>query len=267
MKKIKYLIMLFYIPYLCYAVDLTSSQADYIAQRIWQNEGSGKDKYLLWWNKGENFASLGIGHFIWYPKDIHERFLEVFPLFLEYLRQKNITLPPNITPQTDLPWQNRRMFLKAKRDMNRTYKKLFTFLKNTKHYQAMFMADRMQKALPKLLQATKEKKNVKRRFYRLFYQNNSILPDKQGLYILIDYINFKGEGILASERYHNKGWGLLQVLENMNDNTKNKYKAFADSAKKILLRRILNAPSSRGESRWKKGWFNRIDTYWKQTTY
>ena len=32
---------------------------------------------------------------------------------------------------------------------------------------------------------------------------------------LIDYVNFKGEGVLETERYRGRGWGLLQVLEGM----------------------------------------------------
>jgi hypothetical protein len=95
----------------------------------------------------------------------------------------------------------------------------------------------------------------------MLYNGNKI--DKRGLYILIDYVNFKGEGTLKSERYHNQGWGLMQVLENMDTNEPNKYKAFAKSAKTMLERRIKNSPPSRGESRWRKGWFKRLDTYYK----
>ncbi len=36
-----------------------------------------------------------------------------------------------------------------------------------------------------------------------------------GVYALVDYVNFKGEGTLATERYQDHGWGLLQVLEGM----------------------------------------------------
>jgi len=36
---------------------------------------------------------------------------------------------------------------------------------------------------------------------------------------------------------------------------------FSDCAKKVLEERVRNSPASRGEKRWLKGWFNRIDTY------
>jgi hypothetical protein len=49
----------------------------------------------------------------------------------------------------------------------------------------------------------------------------------------------------------------------MNVKEKNKQKAFALSAKKMLSRRIKNSPPARGEERWRKGWNVRLDTYWK----
>jgi len=47
---------------------LSDKQAAFIAQKVWQNEGAGLDKYLVHWNEGEDFASVGIGHFIWFPE-------------------------------------------------------------------------------------------------------------------------------------------------------------------------------------------------------
>jgi len=40
-----------------------------IGRKIWQNECAGTVEGLTSWNKGEDFASLGIGHFIWYPAE------------------------------------------------------------------------------------------------------------------------------------------------------------------------------------------------------
>ena len=61
----------------------------------------------------------------------------------------------------------------------------------------------------------------------------------QGMYALVDYVNFKGEGVLASERYRGEGWGLLQVLEGMqNPSSNSPTKDFAQSAKVVLNRRV-----------------------------
>ena len=46
---------------------LTPAQMDRVGRRIWQNECAGTVAGLTSWNGGEDFASLGVGHFIWYP--------------------------------------------------------------------------------------------------------------------------------------------------------------------------------------------------------
>ena len=246
-------------------IKLSESQANYIAKKVWQNEGAGKDKYLIWWNKGEDFASLGIGHFIWFPKDHTERFREVFPMVLAYMQKHGVVLPEGLTPQSDFPWQTKEAFLWAKKSKSKYYMRLFNFLKQTQNYQAMFMAERLSNALPQMLESIKDEKKketIKRRFYDVMHNKDDSINER-GLYVLLDYTNFKGEGTLESERYHGQGWGLLQVLWNLDDLELNKQKAFAESASRMLSRRIKNSPPSRGEERWRKGWNIRLDTYWK----
>ena len=46
---------------------LNDSDYDWIGSRIYKNEALGKPEYLTHWNEGEDFPSLGIGHFIWRP--------------------------------------------------------------------------------------------------------------------------------------------------------------------------------------------------------
>ncbi|MCB4743794.1 MAG: hypothetical protein LGB07_03070 [Sulfurovum sp.] len=245
---------------------MTPKQAEHIAKKVWLNEGAGKDKYLIWWNKGEDFASLGIGHFIWFPQGHTERFREVFPMVIAFMKKRGIQMPKWLNPKANFPWQTSKKFFIAKKTKTKKYMELFYFLRRTKSVQAEFMADRMVGALPQILDTIDDPKRaaeVQRHFNHILYKKEGSV-DAQGLYILIDYTNFKGEGTLKSERYHGKGWGLLQVLEHMDMNHPNKYKAFADSAKSILEKRIKNAPQNRGEVRWREGWFKRLDTYWKQ---
>jgi hypothetical protein len=53
-----------------------------IGRKVWQNECGGTVAGLTSWNAGENFASLGIGHFIWYPAGRADRSRKAFlPLF------------------------------------------------------------------------------------------------------------------------------------------------------------------------------------------
>ncbi|BAF71792.1 hypothetical protein [Sulfurovum sp. NBC37-1] len=246
-------------------INLTRQQANYIAKKVWQNEGAGKDKYLVWWNKGEDFASVGIGHFIWFPKGHTERFREVFPMVVAFMQKKGVEMPKWLTPQTDLPWQTKAEFFAAKKQKSKHYMELFSFLKRTMPQQAEFMAERLRQALPQILDTIKDPKKaamIERRFNHMLYKKNGKI-DERGLYILLDYTNFKGEGTLKSERYKGQGWGLLQVLEHLDEKNPNKYKAFADSAKAMLSRRIKNSPPARGEERWRRGWNVRLDTYWK----
>lgn len=246
-------------------INLTEKQANFIAKKVWQNEGAGKDKYLIWWNKGEDFASLGIGHFIWFPKDHTERFREVFPLVVDYMQKKGIEIPSWLTPETDFPWQTKESFIAAKKAQTVQYLELFHLLKQTFGYQATFMAERLSNALPQMLESIEDeqkKELINRRFYEVMHNQDGTVNER-GLYVLLDYTNFKGEGTLKSERYKGQGWGLLQVLEHMDPKEQDRLKAFAESASYMLSRRIGNSPPERGEERWRKGWNVRLDTYWR----
>ena len=110
-------------------IKLSQEQANYVAKKVWQNEGAGKDKYLIWWNKGEDFASLGIGHAIWFPKGHTERFREVFPMMVVFMQKKGVQMPLWLTPETDFPWQTKAVFLRAKKNKSKQYMELFNFLK------------------------------------------------------------------------------------------------------------------------------------------
>ena len=84
-----------------------------------------------------------------------------------------------------------------------------------------------------------------------------------GVYALVDYVNFKGEGISLTERYNGEGWGLLQVLEGMADASPGQasVEAFAKSADAALTRRVANSPPARDEARWLPNWRKRLRTY------
>ena len=59
-------------------LEISKEELSKIAERIFQNEAAGKKDNLVYWNKGENFPSLGIGHFIWYKEGEPDRFERVF---------------------------------------------------------------------------------------------------------------------------------------------------------------------------------------------
>jgi hypothetical protein len=120
--------------------------------------------------------------------------------------------------------------------------------------QARFCAQRLQQALPQMLKSAP--KNERERIRENFYH---VAAQPHGMYALIDYVNFKGEGTNPSERYNGQGWGLLQVLESMGNGPA--LKAFAHSAADVLTRRVENSPKARNEAKWLPGWLNRCSTY------
>ncbi|MEP6810283.1 MAG: hypothetical protein ABI992_08585 [Chthoniobacterales bacterium] len=239
------------------AIELSRAEATRIGRKVWQNECGGTIAGLTSWNAGENFPSLGIGHFIWYPKGAHGPFEESFPDLVTYLAKRDAKLPNVVTANRDgCPWRARAEFLAAQGGAE--MKNLRQFLADTIDGQAEFLVLRLQNALPKMLAATPagDRAAVKERFAR-------VASTPQGCYALVDYVNFKGEGVLDSERYQGQGWGLLQVLQDMNGNPDGPgaARAFSASARQVLTRRVKNSPAARKESRWLAGWLDRVQGY------
>ena len=81
-----------------------------------------------------------------------------------------------------------------------------------------------------------------------------------GHYALIDYLHFKGAGVLKSETYSGQGWGLLQLLNALPERQPTLLN-FVEAGEMLLRQRVANAPTERNESRWIKGWIKRLRTY------
>jgi hypothetical protein len=244
-------------PQSLYAINLSHADIMRIGKKVWQNECNGTIAGLTAWNAGEDFASLGIGHFIWYPKGRRGPFEESFPKLVNFISKRGAKLPTLLlgSGEKSCPWNSRAEFLRAQDspEMNQ----LRRFLADTIDLQAEFLIARLESALPKLLAeaAPSGRANVKQQFDRL-------TKTSQGCYALVDYVNFKGEGVLHTERYQGQGWGLLQVLEAMHGTSDaGAADEFASAAKAVLTRRVQNAPAERRESRWLSGWIRRVNSY------
>lgn len=237
---------------------LSDDQAAWVADMIFANECNRQVSCLTSWNVGEDFPSLGIGHFIWYREGQQERFVESFPQLLGFYVARGVSLPAWLSglPGWNSPWQTREQFL-AELDGPRL-SELREFLLQTRGVQAEFIIRRLQQSLPTISAASRDAEDVSRLFYEVA---NAAVP--HGMYALIDYVNFKGEGTAESERYQGQGWGLLQVLEQMlaNPSQDEVLARFAAAARAVLARRIDNSPAERGEERWRQGWNNRTLTY------
>lgn len=238
------------------ALNLSQAETLRIGNRIWQNECGGTVAGLTSWNAGENFASLGIGHFIWYPKGVRGPFDESFPKFVEFAESRRAKLPPVLAAKDGCPWKSRAEFNQAAQGP--AMKELRAFLTRTIDLQAEFLVHRLRDALPKMLAEGGPSNRAQVR--ELF---DGVASSAAGCYALVDYVNFKGEGVLATERYAGQGWGLLQVLEGMTNHATGRaaVKSFADSAKTVLKNRVRNSPAERNEAKWLPGWLKRVDTY------
>ena len=238
--------------------NISRSELNAIGEKIFKNEAAGKKENLVYWNEGENFPSLGIGHFIWYKQGEPGIFEESFPQLVEFLKSKNVKLPKIMAENKYSPWKSREELinLQTKKIPDSDIEELTNFLYDNKDLQVMFIFKRLEASLEKMMAVSSNKENVRKQFYRVASSPN-------GLYPLIDYVNFKGEGINPNERYNGQGWGLLQVLENMKGTETGKaaLTEFTNSAKFVLQRRVNNSDPSKNERKWLQGWFNRCNTY------
>jgi len=239
------------------SISLSHSDALKIGKRVWQNECNGTVSGLTSWNEGEDFASLGIGHFIWYSKGRRGPFDESFPKVVSFISSHRAKLPAVLLGPAGnaCPWNSRAEFVRAQNSIEMN--QLRRFLADTIDLQAEFLVARLEAALPKMLAeaAPADRPNVQQQFERL-------TKTPQGCYALVDYVNFKGEGVLHSERYQGQGWGLLQVLEAMHGNSEaGAADEFSRAAKAVLARRVHNSPPERHESKWLTGWLRRVNSY------
>jgi len=232
-------------------VVLSKEQADRIGRLIWRNECAGTIAGLTSWNSGEEFPSLGIAHFIWYPRGVRGPFVESWPGLARFLESRGHRVEPWM--KDACPWSTRAQFL-ADRDGPRQ-RLLRQLLSESISDQAIFAARRLQDAFPRILAAAPPAKRS-----RVEANFRQVAAEPTGYYALVDYVNFKGEGIDPRERYRGEGWGLLQVLESM-PASGSPLSAFSRAADMVLTRRVENSPPARGEARWLPGWRNRLKTY------
>ena len=94
---------------------ISKAELDVVADKIFKNEAGGKKEDIVYWNTGEDFPSLGIGHFIWYREGQRGKFAESFPQLVAYYRAHNIKLPKIMEENEYSPWANRDELFRQKR--------------------------------------------------------------------------------------------------------------------------------------------------------
>jgi hypothetical protein len=236
-------------------LELSPREIDWIGEKVFENECASKNEDLIGWNEGEDFLSLGIGHFIWYPAGRPGPFHESFPEYVRFAKKSGVQIPrwldvPSFPP---VPWDTRRAYLRGQNDVK--LRQLRQFLLATKQTQAAFLVHRLERDFAVLVEAAPKKDRT-----RIQKQYKRLAATPAGTFALIDYVNFKGAGVLPAERYKGQGWGLLQVLEGMRE-APDVLSEFVRVAENLLETRVRNSPPARNEQKWLPGWKRRVRSY------
>lgn len=221
-----------------------------IGYKIWGNEDSKRNKdNLISWNQGEDFLSCGIGHFTWNNQLTNSTFEQSFPKFINFVQEKYPTLDiPEFLTLKYSPWDDRELFYQDKRNKSTLTSQFIEFLYSTIDLQSEYFLVNFDNFYPEIVKLSSDPTKTQNTIKEL-------LKSENGAYALIDYLNFKGSGTKENEQFNGEKWGLLQVLENMEEPS---IQSFKDSAIEVLNRRVQNNPS---DSKWIRGWVNRINTY------
>jgi hypothetical protein len=236
---------------------LDAAELQWLGGRIFENECNSRPECLSAWNAGEDFPSLGIGHFIWYREGQQAPFAETFPDLIAFMQARGAEPPAWIVSGgLEQPWPNREAFLAASAERELT--ELRAWLARYTDLQTAFIISRFDGALERILAVTPpaQQSVLQKKFDAVAGANAPY-----GVYALIDYVHFKGEGTKDSERYQQQGWGLLQVLEGVPDASATPLEDFVASAREVLTRRVALAPPERNEQRWLNGWHARLASY------
>ena len=243
---------------------LSDADYDWIGSRIYQNEALGKAEYLTHWNEGEDFPSLGIGHFIWFPEGVDAPFDEQFPALVAYLREQvpdHLPMPvwlQELDPPLHAPWGSKEEFDAARSSPEMT--SLRDWLEATQLYQARFIVSAFERRW-RALDLPAEQKQILTGLIQTLFET------PEGLFAVIDYYNFKGLGNNPRESYQGQGWGLVQVLTDLarlrdnEDECADIVAQFSDAAIDRLRLRVELSPPERNEVRWLAGWSKRLRDY------
>ncbi len=237
-------------------INVTSEQVHIIAEETYNNECSSNPENLLFWNKKEDFPSLGIGHFIWFPTNFKAPHVEGFRDFLTFLESKKYPLPVWLQGKPACPWTSRDQFYAALLSKDSKILELKEIIMDTMDLQAEFMVLRFETTASEIYKHLSTNKRAQQAFINL-------TKTPQGLYALIDYLNFKGSGLIDTETYNGQGWGLVDVLKKMSQSPACHYqpeKTFSQAAIEVLRQRAFSSPQGRDKT-FLEGWIKRCRTY------
>lgn len=219
-----------------------------LENKIKTNKASSQDK-VIYWHLHEPFPYLGIGRFIWFPKEATFSYEEDFPSLLKFMQQNGHKLPEWLDGSFSCPWRTRQDFeqdQKKQQELKETLELGFEL-------QIKFLVSHSFETFEKIVNSFDEKDRplMEDKFKQL-------LQDPRGLYTLIDYCQFKGSGLSEKEFKNGYGFGLKQVMESIPSDAVS-IECFVKAAKDVLKNRVKN--SNGDDQKWLPGWMSRLDSY------
>ncbi len=275
--------------------NLRLSEKDFnkIINYVSNNEFGNNPDGIVSWNDGEDFASLGKGHFIWYPEGVPQKFEESFRKFAHFLGQRwrfeglseseeqVFAWAKNFIYTSDnkirfCPWSTKSAFEAWKRSRPSDFRMLVQFLHHPKisWIQAQYLDADFKESLVKVVTELRSADDLRAMEapvsggifkVRQKLEENilALLDSKMGYAALLDYRNFKGDGTDSTMRYKKVGWGLQQVLYYMRPERSviATQKNFALAALNRLERRAKLSDRNIEREVWIHGWANRVLGY------
>ncbi|MFZ4116632.1 MAG: hypothetical protein ACOYK6_07940 [Chthoniobacterales bacterium] len=248
-------------------VNPTQDQLPLIGKRFFKDQKAEENKPKWGEDQEHNFVYIGSLEYIWYGENNRAQFVEDWPTVAS--RLKAAGLPIEDWALGACPWNTKEDFDEEVKsstlpdstlDPESRIGKLIALLSQdeAKTVQVQTLVDRLNRALesshdssltPTIFQ------DLPPGELELLKSNLDAVASVQdakghplGLYALIDYPYFKGEGTAIGEHCNVDGWGLQEVLLNMDPNkvkdadgvVDGPLQAFIDSGMATLDRRIAN---------------------------
>lgn len=269
-------------------IRLTPNDRKRLIHLIWQRESAGSVEGLTAWNAGESFASVGFHHALWHPD--RDSTVNAFAHFAKARGLENIPeeifLPLPDYLSTRMLWkealadaaQGQTEQEQAKTRAGMLLKKLQVFFarNDVQEAQLDFIVQDLQNFRENFSQIIQDIPDAQRRAHwqdktsRVEGNFDALAQSPEGLFALLDYISFKGDGFSEGnlrigleirEVSLDTNWGLLQVLSKMRMTAHEApLSAFQHSASEILAER---AHRWKSDEKWMLGWNNRVQGYGK----
>lgn len=248
-----------------YALRLDREESLVFARFSAKWEFDNNDDDITSWNEGENFASVGIGHYLWYPQYSNPQdqppYEESFPSLIKFMAQGCNAGPfPHVVafnPQTlkiaKCPWRTRKSFYDSFRSEDLRELRTFLLSTDSQFCQVQYQLSKLNDTLNAITGRSSVRALI-----------DTLVLNPRGVRALLDYSNFKGTGLNPDENYQGFRWGLKQVLEDAaidfeaDSSFDEAFTLVTQSAKNRLTKR---AAIQESVAKFLTGWLARISGY------